>query len=253
MEKKGWSNLRTLSVVGLLLLISSCVPYSRLKYFNDINRIDEPVVNPVKVKTINSFDRIDIKVLSTDQQTADLLNFSGVKSANQLSGYIVDEYGNINFPFVGNIKVGGLTLAEAKEVIKKSIGSIIKEPEVIVTFENNTITVLGEVNTQGSYALTEDYVTIYKSLALAGGLTQYSNRRNIVLIRKEENKLVHYKLDLSNSKITSSPLFYVIPDDIIIVEPIHQKTWSTQNSLIPSITSFFSIILGTITLIKLTK
>jgi polysaccharide biosynthesis/export protein len=253
MGKKRWTEFRTICIISTLILLSSCVPYSRIKYFNDINKLDEPVVNPVKVKTINSFDRIEIKVLSTDQQTADLLNFAGLKNPNQVTGYVVDESGNISFPFVGEIKVGGLTLDEARDVIKKSISSIIKNPEVIVTFENNTITVLGEVNLQGSFALPDDGATIYKSLSLAGGLTQYSNRKNIVLIRKEENKIVHYKLDLTSSDITSSPLYYIVPGDIIIVEPLHQKVWATQNSLIPIITSFITIAINTFTLIKLLK
>jgi len=229
-------------------MVSSCVPYSKLKYFNDIDKLDEPVVNPVKQKKISVYDRLYIRVLSTDQQTADLLNASANNMTTTLPGYVVDESGCIIFPFVGDIKVGGLTLSEAREAIKKSISSIITNPEVMVSYENNTITVLGEVNNQGSYPFTQDYITIYQSLAMAGGFTQYSNRKNVVLIRKESNKLVYYKLNLSNSKITSSPLYYIMPDDIIIVEPLRQKSWSVQTTIVPTITSVISLVVSVVTI-----
>ncbi len=233
-------------MVLIIMFTSGCVPYSKLNYFNDINELTEPVANPIKSKTISSFDKISIIVLSTDTQTAALLNYTEPGNANNIStrGYIVDETGSINFPFVGKIKIGGLTLLEAGAEISKSISNIITKPEVILNFLDKKISVLGEVATQGTFVINSDFITIYESLALGGGLSQFADRKKVMLLRMENNKLMHYRLDLTNSKIASSPLYYILPNDIIIVEPLRNKSFSFQNSMISTLLATATGILG---------
>ena len=103
-------------VVVLIIFTASCVPIKQLNYFNDINELEEPGVNPRTQKLIMPFDRLYIKVISIDPQTSQIFNAteemrSGV--SNGVLGYLVDEAGNINFPFVGNINVVSLTTAKA--------------------------------------------------------------------------------------------------------------------------------------------
>ncbi|MCE5345230.1 MAG: polysaccharide biosynthesis/export family protein [Bacteroidales bacterium] len=245
-------------MIASLMLTSACVPYSKLKYLSDIDELSEPVVNPIKPKTISAFDKLRIIILSTDEQTSNLLNYSESSNSDQsnqsnTSGYIVDETGNISFPFVGKIEVEGLTLLEAGDKINNAIKSIITKPEVIVSFIDNKITVLGEFTLQGSYPINGDFVTLYEALALGQGLSQYADRKNVILLRKENNKLMHYKLDLTSSKITSDPLYYILPNDIIIAEPLRNKSWGLQSSMLSTITTTLSLILSIFYITTITK
>jgi polysaccharide biosynthesis/export protein len=252
MKKSNLANVFMMFLFVLMLVTFSCVPYSKLKYFNDIYELSEPVVNPVKSKTINPFDKLNINVVSTDEQTATILN-SGLGTSDVKQGYVVDENGNITFPFAGNIHVGGLKLLEAGEVIGKAISSIIIKPVVLVTFIDKKITVLGEVVNQGTYIINDDFINIYESLSRGGGLTPYADRKKVILLRKENNKLMNYTLDLSNSKITASPFYYILPNDIIIVEPIRKKSGSYQNSVLTTLLTSVATVVGIIYLMRYSK
>jgi len=231
-------------LIILLIGTSGCVPYKKIKYFNDIDELSEPTANPMKSKTIFPFEKLQITVLSTDEQTADLLNSYGQGNANRLKGYVVDETGYINYPFVGRIQVSGLTLLEAGNKISDAMSGLITKPEVIVSSMDNMVTVMGEVGNQGRYLINEDFINIYQALALGGGLSQYADRKKVILLRNENNRLIHYKLDLTNSKIASSPLYYIIPNDIIIVEPLRNKSYSYQNSTITTLLTAMTAIIS---------
>jgi len=243
MNKSLWANLSRVILV-LLLLTTACVPYSKMRYFNDIDEFSEPVVNPMQSVTISPFDKLNIFIVSTDEQTSGILNDRGEANEGNINGFVVDETGNISYPFVGKIQVGGLTLSEAGETISNTLSSIMTKPEVLVSFLNSNITVLGEVGAQGTFPIDKDFINIYESLALGGGLSQYADRKNIIVLRNENNKLIHYTVDLTNSKITTSSQFYILPHDIIIVEPLRAKSWSLQTSMFTTVLSTLSAILS---------
>ena len=215
----------------VVITFSSCVSYKKVVYFNDIKEIKSNVNIRVQ-KRIAPFDNLYIKVLSTDEKTSKIFNISeGTQSnatANMLS-YLVDENGNIHFPFAGDIKVKDLTLAEACVAVQKSLSDYISNTSVIVKFIDNKITVLGEVQRTGVYNFTDDKVNIYQAIALAGGLTRYGDHKKIVLVRQEDKEVKHYVLDVSNSKIAGNDKFYLLPNDIIIVEPLKAVSRSYQD------------------------
>ena len=106
------------TAVFLIIFTISCVPTKKLRYFNDINELEEPGVNPRMQKLIMPFDKLYIRVLSIDPQTSQIFNPAdefrvGGAGISSIIGYLVDEGGNVNFPFVGNIQVGSLTTAQA--------------------------------------------------------------------------------------------------------------------------------------------
>jgi polysaccharide export outer membrane protein len=115
----------------LLVFTVSCVPVEKLSYFNDINEIEDPGVNPRSQKLITSFDKLYIKVLSIDPQTSAIFNSSEeirYGNASSMVGYFVDEAGNVNLPFVGNVNVGGLTTAKAGDKIQKALNDYVSIP-----------------------------------------------------------------------------------------------------------------------------
>jgi polysaccharide export outer membrane protein len=240
-------------VALLAILTVSCVPLKQLSYFNDINEIAEPEINPRKQKIIMPFDKLYIRVLSIDPQTSQIFNASEeVRSygyGSSIIGYLVDEAGNINFPFVGNIKVGSLTTSQAGEIIQKALNDYVSNTSVVVKFVDNQVSVMGEVQNQGVFTFSQDKLNIYEALGLGGGLTRFGDRKNIILIRNEGEKIMHYRLNLSDSKIASKDFYYILPNDVIVVEPLKAISTSysnnTYSTILTSITTLIAVLLFT--------
>lgn len=239
--------------ITMVFLTVSCVPIKQLYYFNDLNELQEPGVNPRTQKLIMPFDRLYIKVISIDPQTSQIFNANEEMrsgSNNGILGYLVDEAGNVNFPFVGNINVASLTTAKASEKIQKALSDYVSNnPSVTVKYIDNQVTVMGEVKQQGVYPFIQDKLNIYEALGLGGGITQYGDRKKIILIRNVGTKIMHYRLDLSDSKIAGKDYYYILPNDVIVVEPLKAISSSYQNitytTILSSITTLIAVLLFT--------
>jgi polysaccharide biosynthesis/export protein len=252
-KKVKYSSIAAVFIL-IMIIAASCVPAKQLSYFNDLDEIDEPGVNPRIEKLIMPFDRLFIKVLSIDPQTTQLFNTSDEMrfggSGTDVIGYLVDEAGNINFPFVGNINVGGLTPAKASEKIQKALADYVSfKTSIIVKYVDNQVTVMGEVQRQGVYPFTQDKLNVYEALGLGGGLTRFGDRKNIILIRNEGDKIMHYRLNLSDSKISTKDYYYILPNDVIVVEPLKAIASSYENitytTILSSITTLIAVLLFT--------
>lgn len=227
-------------VILFTLLNFSCVSYNKLKYFNDINEISEPYTNPREQKLIVPFDNLYIKVLSIDEQTNQIFDANAGGGSLFLITYPVDDKGNIDFPFVGSINLEGLNISQASTKIQTALSAYVPKASVIVRFVENTVTVMGQVSQQGTFSYTQDKLNIYEALSLGGGISQYGDRKNVILMRQEGNKIVHRKINLSDSKIASKDYFYILPKDVLFVEPMKPISWSYNSGT-------FSTILSTIT------
>jgi polysaccharide export outer membrane protein len=234
----------------LIIAINSCVPTSQLKYFNDIDALQKAIVNPKLQKNIMPFDRLYIRVLSIDPQTRQIFDTPDEvrysSAASSVLGYLVDEAGNIDYPFIGKVNVGSLSLADAGTKIQTALNEYVPNTTVIVKFIENQISVLGEVQNQGVFTFSQDKMNIYEALALGGGLTRYGDRKNVILIRQEGEKIMHHRLNLSDSKITNNDLYYVLPNDVIVVEPLKSISTSypnvTYQSVLSSVTTLVAIL-----------
>jgi len=243
----------TAGVIFISLFVMSCVPTRQLKYFNDINNVEEPVINPRTQKMIMPFDKLFIKVLSIDPQTSQIFNSSEEmrygSGNNGVIGYLVDESGNINFPFVGNIKVVSLTTSQAAEKIQVALTDYVTNTSIIVKYIDNQITVIGEVQRQGIYSFTQDKLNIYEAIGLGGGITRYGDRKNIILVRNQGDKIMHFRLNLSNSMIADNAAYYILPNDVIVVEPLKAVSSSYSNitftTVLTSITTLIAVLLFT--------
>jgi polysaccharide export outer membrane protein len=240
------------AIILILIFTASCVPLKQLSYFNDLDELVEPGINPRTQKLIMPFDKLYIKVISIDAPTNQIFNDNEEMrsgSSNGVLGYLVDEAGNVNFPFVGNINVVKLTTAQASEKIQKALGDYVSNISVTVKYIDNQVTVLGEVKNQGVYPFIQDKLNIYEALGLGGGLSQYGDRRKIILIRNEGTKIMHYRLDLSDSKIAAKDYYYILPNDVIVVEPLKALSSSYQNitytTILSSVTTLIAVLLFT--------
>ena len=223
-HKKSGKSIVAYSLVLLLLL--SCTPTTKLKYVqnkgDNVNK--NQYFNDRSEKTIQPYDYLYIKIYSLDEQTNYVFGDNQYGTyETELISYTVDDAGNINFPFVGEINVKDLTINEAKTAIEKALERYLNNVSVRVRFVSNKITVLGEVNNPGQYSFYDEKINIFQAMGFASGITPYGNKTRITLIREKDNDIKYYYLNLTDKEIVASDFYYLLPNDIIIINPINAK------------------------------
>lgn len=237
------SSLRfpTFLIAFSLVFSISCVRHPELINFNGANLPEdkpEQIVNAMNL-TVQPEDLLRIQIHSIDQEAAAPFNVErggqqNMQMGNQggaggnyplelFQGYAVDQQGLIDFPVIGQVKVDGLTLEEVRIKIYRLVTPYLKDPVVNVRFLNLKITVLGEVNTPGVQRLSNRRVTLLEAIGMAGDLTHYANRTNILFIREEQGRRIYKRLNLQSRNLFSSPFFYLQQNDVIYVEPIQAR------------------------------
>lgn len=214
--------------------VASCSSetYKKINYLQDVN--DETSMSMVINKgiIIQPQDQLSIIVNSRDPKMATPFNLSvsthysgselgASSSSTRITGYIVDNAGNINFPSLGTVHVSGLNRWELQDLIKDMLSDsgLLRDAVVTVEFLNFKVSVLGEVTAPGTYSVTGDKITIFQALALARDLTIYGQRDNVRVIREQNGKRQIYVLNLTDSEIFSSPAYYLQQNDVVYVTP----------------------------------
>jgi len=147
------------------------------------------------------------------------------ESNQVLVGYYVNDNGFIYFPFLGELQVQGMTLDEARDVLTERIKKYVNQPIVTIKLINNTISLIGEFNSQGTYRITKAKLTVYEAVSMAGGFTPFAKLNKVKLVRQTTGGPIIQTLDLSNKEILHSDLYYVYPNDLLYAEPMKAKTW----------------------------
>jgi polysaccharide export outer membrane protein len=165
-----------------------------------------------------------------------------------LIGYLVDSGGFIDFPILGRIQAAGITTAELKINLIKQLEPYLKNPVVVVRFLNFRITVLGEVFQPSSFVFPNERVTVLDALGLAGDMTPYANRTNVLVVRELNGQRSFARLNLQDRHIFESPFFFLQQNDVIYVEPLEAKT-STVRDQTQRILPWLSVISSLTTLV----
>ncbi|HZH73643.1 MAG TPA: polysaccharide biosynthesis/export family protein [Mariniphaga sp.] len=219
-----------LLIVLFVLSVTSCsTPLHEVTYLNNIET-DKILSNgpaPEAYK-IRPNDQLFIQVISDDPLNAAFLNLTNTQgntgnlgsSANSLEliTYLVDEQGNISYPQLGDINVGGLTTAEVSDIIQGKVNQYLESASVFVKLVNRNITVLGEVRNPGQKLMVKNQLTIFEALGTAGDITDYGNRQTVKLIRELPEGKHIAELNLTDPNLIASPFYYVLPHDIVYVE-----------------------------------
>ncbi|NGM67261.1 hypothetical protein G5B43_18485 [Sphingobacterium sp. SGR-19] len=216
----------------LLLLISSC-SVKKIVYFNDLPADTARILKQAAAFTepvIQSDDILNITIQTLDPTTAAVANQSmavqavGASSASNvgnqvISGFLVDKNGYVNMTLLGKVQVSGLTTYQARERITTLASQYYKDPTVQVRFANFKVTVLGEVTRPATYTVPNEKVTVLDALGLAGDLTIFGKRENVLLVRDQGKEKELVRLNLNDSEVFQSPYFYLRQNDVIYVEP----------------------------------
>ena len=240
-----------LSCLFVLLLLASCQSYKKVPYLQDSEVVGQTAQQETLYDAkIMSKDLLTIVVSCTSPELAVPFNLtvaspaSGAAGNNQLTtqpvlqSYLVDNDGKINFPVLGELKVGGLTKKEAEQLIIEKLKPYIKEtPIVTVRMVNYKISVLGEVVRPGTFTISNEKVNLLEALAMAGDMTIYGIRDNVKLIREgADGKQQIITLDLNKAETLLSPYYWLQQNDIVYVTPNKAKA---RNSDISNSTSLW--------------
>lgn len=221
-----------------LSLLSSCVTHDQLLNFTKGDPFPvqpEDILNYHKI-TIQPEDILSIFVSAADPDAAQPFNMGignnmammGMQGM-QMSGYLVDVNGNIDFPGLGNIQVGGLTLEEARLKVREGLKAYLVEPSVNLRIMNFRIHVLGEVGRPGVLNLSNERLSILEAIAMSGDIGPYGRRDSILIVREQEGQRAFAWVDVDSRDIFRSPYFYLKQNDLIYVEPIQAKTTTLRD------------------------
>lgn len=248
-----------IAVIIITILLASCASKEDVVYFNGMNssnnsiglesysptyHIDDElviIVNALDAEAARPFNKVIVNV------TMDMVDARG---RERLQTYRIDSEGNVNFPVLGKIKLAGLNREQATKLLQDELLDYIKDPIVDIETTNYKITVLGEVTRPGTYTTSNERITLIEALALAGDLTIYGERENVLVIQDYDGKKTYTRVNLKSDELFSSPVYYLSQNDIVYVEP--NKTQAKASSIGPSTNVIFStlgILLSTTALI----
>lgn len=240
-----------LFILGLLI-ISSCASKKDLVYFTDVNLKDHDSVIFTESK-IQTNDILSIIISSSAPDLSSIYNtnspISNSNTASSFNGYLVTIDGTITLPVLGKLKVKDLTLLELENVIVKKLidENHLANPTVTARITNAKFTILGEVKNPGTYTFNEQSISILQAIGYAGDLTIYGKRKDILIIREENNTKTYLTIDMTSKKWFNSPFYYIKPNDVIYVNPNDTKIKSSgylsnSNAIIAIATLILSVL-----------
>ncbi len=251
---------RIIGSIAVLLLIfcESCNSSKRIAYFENVHDDSFKSSLGITEAPIQRNDILSITISSLDAEASAIFNpgssmGTGSKAtttstggSNQIGGYLVNSDGNIQLPILGNVPAAGLTKKELRENITNMIlaKKLLVDPIVDIRHLNFEVTVIGEVAHPTVITVPSERISLIKALGLAGDLTIYGKRDNVLLIREENGKKITRHINLNSADFLNSEYYYLQPNDVVYVEPNKTKvaTASRSQQVVPIILSSLSII-----------
>ncbi|MCW3464658.1 polysaccharide biosynthesis/export family protein [Chitinophaga nivalis] len=237
--------------------MSSCSTSKNITYFKDVPdtvKLREITQAAYYTPVIQVDDILQVNIQTLDPAASALLNQQGGSSwpvngsgpatpaAAGVTGYLVDKDGNVVLPVIGKIPVKGKTTDVVRDEITAKAAQYYRDPVVTVRFSNFKITVLGEVAKPSTYIMPNEKVTLLDAIGVAGDLTIYGKRENVLLIRDKEGKKEFVRFNLNESNLFTSPYFYLRQGDVVYVEPAKSKVANTDMAQVKRISIIASAL-----------
>jgi polysaccharide export outer membrane protein len=239
----------------LILFLSACVSTKNSVYLN--NATDSSYLQiPIETENvIQNNDIISIAITSLNPDASALFNItnnlvisstSSVGNNSQSSGYLVNSEGFVQLPILGNIQAAGLSKNQLKNNITQMVldKKLLIDPIVNIRHLNFEVTVIGEVGHPTVINVPNEKISLLKALGLAGDITIYGKKDNVLVIRETKGSKKVKHVDLNSKNFLSSPYYYLLPNDVVYVEPNKDKVASVGRGrqLLPAILSGLSVI-----------
>ena len=252
----------------------SCMTLPKnIVYFQDLDKYRQNLQTPsdsgMYEPIIKKYDELLISVSAPvlDQESVAQFNLpmtayltvgeagaTNVQQSPAIQTYIVDKDGVINYPVVGKIPLAGLTVSQGIERIRNLVSSYVKDPVINLKVMSFRVTVLGEVLKPGTVPVTQEKISILDAIGAVGDITIYGNRKNVLLIRENNNGSRDYiRFDLTKSDLFASPYYYLQQNDIVVVEPNKTKQLESKYGTADGYKlSVYSIVFSTLSVIAST-
>jgi len=238
--------------VFILCFLCSCTPQKKLLYLqgqlDDIHQIQSQYQY-----RIQRGDLISMNVFSINEKANNVFskgdngrNIMNSDISAYLNSFVVSDSGYLSVPLIGNIYVEGYSLQQVREMIQEKIREFFLDAVVDVKIVSFKISILGEVNKPGVYRVYDARLNIFEAIGLAGDLTVYG-KRDILLVRQQSNTQKVFEVDLKDRNILTKEYFYLLPDDIIYVQPHKAKIFGFAK--VP-ISEILSVITTTIVVVS---
>lgn len=244
-----------LLTLACFIMVSSCVNTKKTTYFNDIQDGVFKTTHDAPLPVIHKNDLLSIFVSSLNSEATLIFNAPSLPTTTsagangtttQNVGYLVNEEGKIQFPVLGKLQAAGLTVKEFTDNIVDSLTQkkLLVDPLVTVRFLNFRVTVIGEVGKPTVISVPNEKISLLEAIGLAGDLTIYGKRDNVLLIREEEGKKIIHRIDLNSPEVLTSAFYYLKSNDVIYVEPNRNKIASVSNfrQLLPALIAALSVM-----------
>lgn len=233
------AQIRRFSIIIFIVLVlfSSCLTHRNLEYLQYQNDEGTILYNDSDIPDykLKPWDELYIDIKSLDDPTTNVFQQVGKQQSNtgygvtpysaSLSSYMIDKSGFLELPFIGNILVEDRTIPEVTSMLTDSLNSILSNPTVTVKLVNRYVSVFGEVKNPGHFAYAQEKLTIFGAISLAGDITDYGDRNDVILVRNENGNNKRINIDLTSSNIMSSEYYYIRPNDMLYVKPMNKKFW----------------------------
>jgi polysaccharide biosynthesis/export protein len=252
----------------IIFCLTSCVQQKQIAYFQKaVNQSDTIAVSQAYIPKIQPGDILSIPIgslnpvassffnpystvpVAPDNNSASTPQLTGAPMLSQAAapGYLVDAEGKIELPILGVIKIAGLTTSAARDTLKSRLKYYLKDPTVNVRFLNYKISVMGEVARPSVYVIPNETITLPEALSLAGDMTIFGKRDNVLVIRNDNGKKEFGRVNLNTREVYNSPYYYLHSNDIVYVEPSKGRIAQTDKTyqilpVVLSALSFISII-----------
>ena len=223
--------IKTLIFAFTIILLTSCkTTTNNITYFQDLDNQSAVTGKAVNyTPRIAPDDQLSITVSGMDPNAVATFNIplasylahgeTNVTSTPVLHTYLVNSHGEIDFPVLGKLQVGGMTRSELTDMMTKRISAYVKSPIVTIQIRNFKVSVLGEVNKPGTVNVPNERLSVLDALGMAGDLTIYGNRTNVLLIRDNNGLKEYHRFDLTSAEMLTSPYYYLQQNDVLYVEP----------------------------------
>lgn len=241
-----------LAMVAVAVGLVGCVGSKNVNYLND------PSLTPGASKLfenqkfeyrIQVNDVLSIRVLGLDEQTHRYFNVENQAGSSMMSdaamyvnGFSVDRNGQVQLPQVGKLKLQGLTMGEAQDLVQRKINEFFTNATVILKMTNWRVSVLGSVGRPGTYMVYNNQITILDALAMAGGPDEFADKTHVTLMRQSDRGVQALYVDLSTTEVLRSEYYYLLPNDVVYVPALRARPGRLNMEV-------FSVLLATVSTI----
>ncbi len=253
-------------LILILLFLSACTSQKKLAYLNNLPEPTGEASFPMDIPDYKLQPRdvlyITAKAMTPDGTLKDFLTVTGQATmtttqgdaGGALFGYTVNSEGLIAIPGIGDLLVSGLNLEQIQKKVQAMVDKVYLNTTVECKLLSFKFTVIGEVRSPGAYINYNNYLTVLEAIGRAGGVSDYGNRDRALVVRPYDKGTKTYRINLQDKSILTSPAYFLLPNDVVIIEPMKQKIFNMNlpiiSFLITSVTSGISMTLLLINYLK---